>query len=50
MLKVEHATVYIPTQIRLKGQWLERLAGFRPGSLARVSVLSQGTLLIEQMP
>jgi hypothetical protein len=50
LLKVERASVNVPPQIRLKGLWLERLAGFRPGALARVSLLARGMLVIEQLP
>lgn len=31
LLKVEHACINTPPQIRLKGKWLERY-GFKPGN------------------
>ena len=44
-LKIEPATVNIPSQIRLKGAWLGR-AGFQPGEHVTVTV-EAGRLTIE---
>lgn len=47
-LKVEHRSVCVPIQIRLKGKWLER-AGFAPGTHVQVTV-ETGKLTIETIP
>jgi hypothetical protein len=50
LLKVQERSVTLPPRLHLKGAWLETLAGFRPGGIARVSLLAKGFLVIEQLP
>ena len=45
LLKVERKTLTLPSQLRLKGKWLER-AGFPPGSRVKV-IITNGTLTIQ---
>ncbi|MSU62126.1 MAG: hypothetical protein EXS31_06980 [Pedosphaera sp.] len=49
ILKVLEPSATLPAQIRLRGQWLERAAGFRPGRRVLVTILGQGRLLIEEV-
>lgn len=44
-LKIEPASVHIPPQVRLKGQWLER-AGFTPGHRVEVRLDGPGTMTL----
>ena len=49
-LKVEPPGVEIPSQIRLKGKWLEE-AGFKPGDYVSVSIeMGKLTIQIESSP
>jgi len=45
-LKVERPGMSIPTQIRLKGKWLEE-AGFKPNDYVSVNI-EQGKLTIQR--
>lgn len=45
-LKVEPPAVHIPTQIRLKGKWLEE-AGFKPNDYVSVNI-EQGKITIQR--
>ncbi|MSU62888.1 MAG: hypothetical protein EXS31_10910 [Pedosphaera sp.] len=49
ILKVLEPSATLPAQIRLRGQWLERAAGFRPGRRVIVTILGKGRMLIEEM-
>ena len=45
-LKVEPPSVNIPSQIRLKGKWLEE-AGFKPNDYVSVNI-EQGRIIIQR--